>query len=218
MIKGVLPCILIIVCCLRLVPANFLEGEFVPTARRAQFHGVRTSWHDLLGRHCPRFGQDRVVAVPLPHPKGQRPSDDYKVSFAFDHDRLVTHWLRVIGKHAPGAPLVDIELTQRADVLVSAKAKVLPVPPFYLQEHSQLIEEFQNSTHWPKHLLVRYHWAHNSALNINAAICVLFGVGILASAVLALNVVVSYQQKLADFLVDLASESGQPAEFVNKVE
>ena len=39
-------------------------------------------------------------------------------------DRLVTHWLRVIGKHAPGAPLVDIELTQRADVLVSAKAKV----------------------------------------------------------------------------------------------
>lgn len=42
--------------------------------------------------------------------------------------------------------------------------------------------------------------------------------GILASAVLAANVVVSYQQKLADFLVDLASESGQPEEFVNKVE
>ena len=39
-------------------------------------------------------------------------------------DRLVTHWLRVIGKHAPAAPLVDIELTQRADVLLSAKAKV----------------------------------------------------------------------------------------------
>lgn len=38
-------------------------------------------------------------------------------------DRLVTHWLRIIGKHAPAAPLVDIELTQRADVLTSAKAK-----------------------------------------------------------------------------------------------
>jgi len=38
-------------------------------------------------------------------------------------DRLVTHWLRIIGKHAPAAPLVDIELTQRADVLASAKAK-----------------------------------------------------------------------------------------------
>ena len=38
-------------------------------------------------------------------------------------DRLVTHWLRIIGKHAPTAPLIDIELTQRADVLISAKAK-----------------------------------------------------------------------------------------------
>ncbi len=38
-------------------------------------------------------------------------------------DRLVTHWLRIIGKHAPAAPLIDIELTQRADVLASAKAK-----------------------------------------------------------------------------------------------
>jgi len=38
-------------------------------------------------------------------------------------DRLVTHWLRIIGKHAPAAPLIDIELTQRADVLTSAKAK-----------------------------------------------------------------------------------------------
>ena len=42
--------------------------------------------------------------------------------------------------------------------------------------------------------------------------------GILASAVLAVNVVVSYQQKLADFLADLASESMQPAEATHKVE
>ena len=41
----------------------------------------------------------------------------------YTDDRLVTHWLRVIGKHAPAAPLIDIELTQRADVLTSAKAK-----------------------------------------------------------------------------------------------
>ena len=38
-------------------------------------------------------------------------------------DRLPTHWLRVIGKHAPSAPMVDIELNQRADILISAKAK-----------------------------------------------------------------------------------------------
>ena len=43
-------------------------------------------------------------------------------------------------------------------------------------------------------------------------------VGIVASAVLAINVVVNYQQKLADFLADLASESGQLAEPVTKAE
>lgn len=70
--------------------ANFHEDDFVPTSRRAQFHGVRiltctelqqhgllqkgmteinvctlqsrTHWHDLLGRHCPRFGRDHLVS------------------------------------------------------------------------------------------------------------------------------------------------------------
>ena len=30
-----------------------------------------------------------------------------------------------MGKHAPAAPMVYVELTQRADVLVSANAKVI---------------------------------------------------------------------------------------------
>ena len=88
MITSALSCILISICYFQLASANFLEGEFVPTARRAQFQGVctvmpraqgqfvmtiapdsqlmlqiRTTWHDLLGRHCPRFGQDRVVST-----------------------------------------------------------------------------------------------------------------------------------------------------------
>ena len=55
--------------------------------------------------------------------------------------------------------------------------QVLPVPKYYLRQHQQLLNEFQNSTHWPKHLLVQYHWRHNDALNVNAALYVLFGVG-----------------------------------------
>lgn len=55
--------------------------------------------------------------------------------------------------------------------------QVLPVPGYYLRKHHSLIQEFQNSTHWPKHLLVRYHWTHSNALNINAALYTLFGVG-----------------------------------------
>jgi len=55
--------------------------------------------------------------------------------------------------------------------------QVLPVPKYYLWQHQQLLNEFQNSTHWPKHLLVQYHWKHNDALNVNAALYVLFGIG-----------------------------------------
>lgn len=64
--------------------------------------------------------------------------------------------------------------------------QVLPVPFFYLRQHELLLTEFQNSTHWPKHLLVRYRWAHHSALNVNAAMYVLFAVG--KQAVLAWQV------------------------------
>ena len=28
----------------------------------------RTHWHDLLGRHCPRFGEDHVVRLPTRPP------------------------------------------------------------------------------------------------------------------------------------------------------
>lgn len=55
--------------------------------------------------------------------------------------------------------------------------QVLPVPGYYLRQHQALVQEFQNSTYWPKHLLVRYHWTHNSALNVTAALYVLFGLG-----------------------------------------
>lgn len=40
---------------------GFREGDFIQTARRAQFQKKRTNWHDLLGHHCPRFGEGRVV-------------------------------------------------------------------------------------------------------------------------------------------------------------
>ncbi len=42
--------------------------------------------------------------------------------------------------------------------------------------------------------------------------------GILASAILAVNVIVNYQQKLSDFLADLATESGQSGGAIQKVE
>jgi hypothetical protein len=112
----------------------FRDGEYIPSARKAQFHEVReagspcrcpcsmaiwrsdpdhrlpacpphphpphhplllqtrTQWHDMLGNHCPRFGQDRLVALPLPRPNSQLASTDiYKLQLSFDGvSRLLT--------------------------------------------------------------------------------------------------------------------------------
>ena len=139
-------------CALRLCDAEYHVGDFVPTARRAQFHGVRarlgattaqplsaarclqsrTQWHDLLGRHCPKFGHSKTVrprrlrwrlpapltaraqvAVPLPRPVGFAAGDEYKLALAFDGDRFLTQWLPVLGKRAPEVPLLQVELVRR---------------------------------------------------------------------------------------------------------
>ena len=140
-------------CALRLCDAEYHVGDFVPTARRAQFHGVRaavcrsdrsapergprlqsrTQWHDLLGRHCPKFGHSKTVrprrrrrrppasltahsqvAVPLPRPVGFAAGDEYKLALAFDGDRFLTQWLPVLGRRAPEVPLLQVELVRRS--------------------------------------------------------------------------------------------------------
>ena len=75
------------------VCANFHLGDYVPTARRGQFHGTRTSWHDALGRHAPRFGMDRTVAMPIPRPESFQPGDEYKLSLAFEGEHFVTPYV-----------------------------------------------------------------------------------------------------------------------------
>jgi len=89
----------------------------------------RTHWHDLLGRHCPRFGMDKVVAVPLPKPVDMWPDAslenfEYKLSLSFDGERYHTPWLYILGKKQTGVPLVEVELVRSGTHLQAVKAKV----------------------------------------------------------------------------------------------
>eukprot|EP00891_Asterochloris_glomerata_P007610 jgi/Astpho2/7610/e_gw1.00115.120.1_t len=185
---------------------SFQVGEFVPASRRAQVHGKRTHWQDLLGRNCPHFGEQTVAVVPLGLFGGLSTVDKYKVSFSFDGERLVTPWLTLIGKHAPAVPMLEVELTYSAAELVAAKAKVVLVPPAYLQQHALLVEEFRNSTHWPKHLLVRYQWVNVSPVEALKGLYVVSGAGILASMVIILSVIFTYQEKLQQFMAEIAGD------------
>ena len=51
------------------------------------------------------------------------------------------------------------------------------MPPAYLQQHALLVEEFRNSTHWPKHLLVRYQWVNASPVEALKGLYVVSGAG-----------------------------------------
>lgn len=45
---------------------------------------TRTQWHDLIGRHCPRFAMDRTVVMPLPRPVGFLGEEEYKLALSFE--------------------------------------------------------------------------------------------------------------------------------------
>lgn len=159
------------------VEANFHRGDYVQTSRRGQFHGQRTSWHDLQGRHCPRFGIDATVAVPLPKPKAYDQLEEYKIQLAFDHERLLTSWAIVLAQpNTPGAglsiissqklkqdvlvPFIRVQLWKRNDALVNIRVDASRLPdPFVKNWHPEILEEYKNRDQWPKHVLVKLLYA-----------------------------------------------------------
>ncbi|ACO62440.1 predicted protein, partial [Micromonas commoda] len=158
-----------------LATADYHHGDLVPTARRAQFHGQRTHWHDLTARHCPKFGEDHAVAVPIPKPTSWREDDEYKISLSFEGDRHLTGWL-LRGDEDPGVvPMLDIEITHGRGEIRAVKADTVAVGRKYLKTHRSLVEEFHNHTVWPKHLLVRYRWTEKTDVDAKFSSTVLLG-------------------------------------------
>lgn len=151
---------------------DFHSGDFVQTSRRSQFHSQRTSWHDLQGRHCPRFNVDATVAVPIPKPKDYDQLDEYKIQFAFDHERLFSSWLTILAKpNSPGAgfdvfhphkltndvliPFVRVRLWKREDALLRVTIEGSRLPDVFMKSHPDIVEEYKNREQWPKHVLVK---------------------------------------------------------------
>lgn len=46
----------------------------------------------------------------------------------------------------------------------------------YLYQHYQLMEEFRNATHWPKHLLVQYSWQVEQEVDALGGLYVVFAI------------------------------------------
>ena len=54
------------------------------------------------------------------------------------------------------------------------RRQVLPVPQGYLYAHHHLLNEFQNATVWPKHLLVEYSWSTPQSVDALSALYFIF--------------------------------------------
>ena len=57
--------------------------------------------------------------------------------------------------------------------------QIRPLSSQYLREHQSILMEFQNATHWPKHLLVHYTWKHTNPVNATGGLYLVFLLGML---------------------------------------
>jgi len=183
-------------------------GEIVPMARRGQYHNMRTEWHDALGRHCPRFAASQEVVLPIPRPVGYTNGEPYKMSLMLGREKYVTTWLLIMGLRKIQVPMVDMELQHFGGELRGVRATVVPLPPDYLQQHLEVARQFQNSTHWPKHIMIRYKWVEHKEVDVTLGLTLLFGASAILTTVLAIFILQSSKEKLSKFVEEQIGDSG----------
>lgn len=194
----------------------YQTGDPVPVARRGQFHGQTTSWMDQLGRHCPHFGVDTEVVMPLPKPVGFTESENYKISFQFGREKYLTPWLLMIGRKQ--VPMLEVTLRHSGGDLEGVTTKVVPMPEKYLTEHASIRQKFEDPADWPKHILVQYTWVEKSEIDVVGGLFVLFLSGNILFVITALYILQTSKDKLARFLKENVVETSMTGGDVPKAD
>jgi hypothetical protein len=55
--------------------------------------------------------------------------------------------------------------------------QVKDAPLFYQHQHEQAVHQFQNTSSWPKHLLVFYHFENQNEVDLDRGLAVIFVIG-----------------------------------------
>ena len=157
--------------------------------------------------HCPKFGEDRTVAVPIPQPTSILMTDDYKLQLSFDGNRITTPWFPLLGKRAPEAPILRVELTRSGDAVVGATASIHSLPRND-PKHQVVREEFADAARWPKHLLVSYTWHNKHAVDSHRGLMIVLGVGVSWAFLILLMAWTAHRKHLHRFLENMESSQG----------
>ncbi|KAA0044220.1 hypothetical protein IC582_009686 [Cucumis melo] len=214
------PILSLLLSLLSLVPISlaYRPGDIVPMSKMGQYHSSRTVWHDMIGRHCPIFGVNREVLVPIPKPVGYTGADPYKISFQVGKEKFLVPWLLVINRKSAEVPMIDVHLRYSGSDLHGVTAKVVDMPHIYTDTHPHITKQFWDQQHWPKHILVRYTWEEQSEIDVTSGLYVLFGSGLTLSFILSIYILQSSKDKLARFVRETVVESSIPGVGVAKVE
>lgn len=188
----------------------YRPGDIVPMSKMGQYHSSRTVWHDMIGHHCPIFGVNREVLIPIPKPTGYTGADPYKISFQVGREKFLVPWLLVINRKSPEVPMIDIHLRYSGSDMLGVIANVVDMPHKYVELHPDIGKQFWDPQHWPKHVLVRYTWEEQSEIDVASGFFVLFGSGLALSVILSIYILQSSRDKLARFVKETVAENSMP--------
>ncbi|KAK1284799.1 hypothetical protein QJS10_CPB21g01571 [Acorus calamus] len=200
------------------VSLAYRPGDVVPMSKAGQYHGSRTVWHDVIGKHCPIFAVNRDVLIPIEKPSGYTGADPYKLSFQIGREKFLIPWLLVINRKSSEVPLIDVHLRYSGNDLHGVTARVVDMPHHYIETHPDIRKQFWDPQNWPKRVLIRYTWEERSEIDVSGGFYVLFGSGLLLSFILAIYVLQSSQDKIARFVKETVAETTSSSEGVVKVE
>jgi len=132
-------------------------------------------------------------------------TDDYKIQFSFNGDRVITSWLQLIGRRAPEAPALIINLVRSGDALVSSTARIEPLKRTDLH-YEKVKKDFSDPNLWPKHIPVYYKWTARHEVDTHRGLIVLFAFCAVAMLVAAFSVAQTYNKQLRQFVEEVTAE------------
>ncbi|KAH0902886.1 hypothetical protein HID58_042389 [Brassica napus] len=78
-LKSLIEALLLISISFMPLSSAYRPGDIVAMSKMGQYHSSRTTWHDVIGKHCPIFAVNREVLIPIAKPVGYTGTDPYKI-------------------------------------------------------------------------------------------------------------------------------------------
>jgi hypothetical protein len=88
--------------------------------------------------------------------------------------------------------------------------QVVSLPDELLLTHAALYETYQNTSAWPKHVMVHYAWVDEGGVNVGHGAMLVLALALVLFAVLAVNTLAGLHGKVGALLRDVVGSEPDP--------